>query len=53
LRTIVVSSAAPTPWGGAGIYWFDLGMIGFSVAIAGGFCLFAALSAAGMRQFAK
>ena len=27
----------------AGIYWFDLGMIGFSIAIAGGFCLFAAL----------
>jgi len=37
----------------AGIYWFDLGMTGFSIAIAGGFCLFAALSAAGMRQFAK
>ncbi len=36
----------------AGIYWFDLGMIGFSIAIAGGFCLFAALSAVGMRQFA-
>lgn len=35
----------------AGVYWFDLGIIGFSLAIAGGFCLFAALSAGGMLQF--
>jgi hypothetical protein len=35
----------------AGLYWFDLGIVGFSFAIAGGFCLFAALSALGMLQF--
>ena len=32
----------------AAIYWFGLGAIGFFVAIAGGFCAYAALTATAM-----
>ena len=32
------------------IYWLDLGAIGFFVAIAGGFCAYAALTAAAMYR---
>jgi hypothetical protein len=32
----------------AAIYWLDLGAIGFFVAIAGGFCAYAALTAVAM-----
>ena len=32
------------------IYWLDLGVIGFFVAVAGGFCAYAALAAAAVMR---
>ena len=35
------------------VYWLDLGAIGFFIAIAGGFCTYAALTAAAILRVKK
>jgi hypothetical protein len=37
----------------AALYWLDLGAIGFFVAVAGGFCAYAALTCAAMFRVAE